>query len=1749
MYKRLLALALALTPALRAADETVGVTTPLATLEAGGPTAAVTALAFSPDAATLYSAGHDKVVRVWRRDPATGAFALDPAATLRVPIGPGRDGVLNVMAVSPDGAWVAASGLSVFPKASGFGTDGWINPPGELQPAMKRDRYAIWLFNSATRAVVTLRGHEETVQALAFVPGSAKPRLVSIGRGDSDRAGSVTGRVCVWDIGRNDGPVHQWNEPAIAVSPESPPPGLALEALRNGGTRVAAAWGDGILRVRELGPIGERGLIESADEPRGNRNEPARFTTSIVAAPGALLTGGYVNNAGYLRVWDSEPGQPPRQRAMMPLTQFDPANMTAARALLLVSSAPGRGLDHAALVLRTGAGANQPDSYRIALLDLKTRTFANVTFPIGRSAVAPVVAASPDGRHVAIVGDNRREIRVIPVGDLFAARAADGAVLRGEFGGAAEIAFATQGRADRLGLVFRDRDGDRVLDVANRTVTRGPGWTTVSPADAGWRVEWVAAAPRDFRWKGPRTSGTTRLGLNEKQIVTASAIVPPPRPDAEPVLAVAVWDTHYNESILGLYNVADGEELRRLNSHVAPVRSLAATPDGRLLASAGDDPTVCVWAVNGVAALANRNAVLPGVILKRDGRGVVVDSVEPGSSAVKTLATGDVIQSFAVEGRDAKPRTAANRSDFFNAIIGERPGTTIRLDIRRGDASLPVRVKLGRIADERKPLATVFVTRGPAPEWIAWSPNGFFDAGNRDTERFLGWHFNPAKVGEAVRFAGAAVYRRNMHKAGLLQPLFAQGNLTKALQILEPPVVVARPTLQVEMDGADLLSVDEAAPVLVRDPRVDLKLRVWGPAPEKNELDALTWRLDNGDVKRVALPATTGEPVSLPVDLQRRGIHRVTLAARTRETNPQTATKDVVLRYQPPPPRIVADGPADRRVTVTSDKFQWKATIERGRADQPVSVWWRKGNGTPQKGGVRVDQTVPLDEGENVLEMWAVNDGVNDDAKEFETARHSVVVVYQKVDAPTIAVSDVHPIGADGRDEPEVFGPSYKVGRRTVRVKGRISATQALTAAKFGDSTVKNLKPDSKEVAFNETVTLKQPGANTIELRAKTADSPEAIARLTFDYVPPLPTLTLTDPAPDRELVEGRDERNCDVSGTLSPPEGMTLATLPAYEVSLRVMHNDAPVLQDGQPEMVFPAERLADGKLSARLRIEPGDNRVEVSVRSQWRDPATVERHVRFAQPPKITRVAAAAPGAKPFSDVTADVSSGAKLTRVECNGREYPVEQVVSGGNGKWTVKIAELALTPGRNSISLSVNNAEGPCLAPGEAEVTFTPPKPPDPPRVELVNHPQGPTSDARFTARYVVRSTGGKVRRVELRRDAQVLAQAADPSQQESGADTYLANGELGPVTLRDGANRLTLVAVNDGGASEAAFDVSYMAVPEWLELDQPAATVPNAEFALTGRVRWTGVGREKELEQKVRSLRLYVNGGYQQQKPELRLAGANRIDFRIPAVLNQPTSNLLEVECPGLHPDAGSRQRLTVDCAHPRLEPRTLHLLFVAIHAHQSGRSLATRALDALYASQGPQGPRSTVFQHVRIHPVTAEEGVPTLSGYVRQEHVTKAIESIRRYSKPNDVALIYWLGTEEADAQGNLYLHTSQTRAGVPLPQTSIAVSSLLEFPNISNVPGACVILLDTTSVGGQPVALPRPSNRVALLRYAWSRQAKTVPGLMLALEEASRTRNVTSLLDLATQAEQPRPGDPKVENNLRELPALRTLVISRKP
>lgn len=1768
----------------------VGESTPIPCLETGGPAAAVTSLAFSPDGTTLYAAGYDKVVHVWRMDPNTKAYGLDQRATFRIPIGPGRDGVINVIAVSPDGSTLAVSGLGVYRGGSGFTQSGWIVPEATLTPEMRQDRALIYLFSTKTRALSLLRGHEEDVLALAFAPQRAgQPQLlVSVGRKPSDESGPSPGRICVWDVSKaasltdkgeltDHGPrLYDWKVANLGAVPGEPPPALAVRLTPEGNYRVATAWGDGKLRLKEFGPGGVVATPESVDEPLNSDGKPAQYTQALAAVGSQFVTGGYVKGKGYIQEWQDASGQSPKPTKNLALKAPSGAVAVLPRAIDLISSGNGRGLDHAAIVLRTPSARGAGQDYRLALLDLNSLRIVDRSDAdsfLGTWTRAPALATSADGRMLAVTGDQSRTIRVVAASDLFA-KTPKSQVLHGTASGATAIAFARKGQPPELGVVLRNSAGpisaiqadDVVLDASKRGLSAnavGQGWKLTSPSDLGWSVSLrpTGNATSEFQWAGPRSRGRAELRLKPTQIATAYALVPPRAPLTEPLLAVATWDAKISEPALLLLNATSAKPIRQLIGHSQTITSLAATADGRLLASTAEDQTACVWTLTDLPDIVGKHGALTGVVLKQRDKDLVVIQVDAGSSADGVLAVDDVVQSISFHGTDRKERNVTSQLDLLLAVRNEKPGDTVQLRLRRAGEEKTVSLKLDQGVDERKPLATLFVTRNAAPEWIAWTPLGPYDTGGRATERFLGWHFNPAKLGEPVRFAGADAYRERMYKPGLLKSLLASANVTDAIRALERAAALPRATIFCSVEGAGPVQFGDGATdqVLVHEPRAKLQLRVQGPSVERREIDSLTWRLDGGAVYPISLDNVTGDSLAQTIDLGARGIHRVQINLRTRETEAQSVTRDIAFRYQPPAPRVRIENLKEGQSTVREARLQFKGEVSPGVAGQKVKVNLRNGLSETTLSDLKFDQTITLVPGENVLELKATNDGALPGYEDSETTSRTFVVVFQPKEAPTISLSAVAAAGqADVRIEP---GRPTVVETKKVRIQGRVTAAEPLTAASVGEASVRGFRPNSiRDLAIDEEVTLK-PGEQDFVFKAKSANSDEAVARLKIAFRPQLPILTLTDPDPDLTLVEGKDAREIQVRGRLTPPEGITTSDWQQFEVVFRVSNLGKPVLQEGDNlSITLPSDRLTpEHGFTKKLVIQPGDNRIDVIVRNPWRQNVAAQRHVTYKRPPRIAAAISASPPAeRPFTTVSADVVSVTDLTRIECNGREYPVHDVARRvGDSDWKLTLAEIPLIVGPNPIQLVVSNRDGSCLQPGKVNVEYVQPKPKAPPQVDLINRPRGAVKNPQFTARFVVRSNGSRIRAIELRQESRVLMAAKSPNQENDGAGVYVAQGELGPMTLTEGANNLRLVAINDGGESETGFTISYMPIPEWIEIDRPVSPQPKASFALTGRVNWAEAVKAADVERKLKGLKVYVNSAYQEQEPTYRRVGENSMEFSVNVALNRAKDNVIEVQCPELRPEAGGRQRFTLDCTQPENEPRTLHLLVVAIrHTERdpTDKQLALRALSALQArGAGDRGLKSNVFQHVVMHPYVKDKPTQVLSGYVTCEHVRDALESIRRLAKPNDVAMIYWLGTEEVNEVGDLYLHTSESRPGRKLAHTSIALKEILNFPR--EVPGACALLLDTAASGSPPVENPPtvqlPSTRVAVMRYAWSTAGDTVPGLMLALEESSRQREATSFKDLASYAGQSLQKVRQVatwDDNLKEVPALADTVIIRR-
>jgi WD40 repeat protein len=134
---------------------------PILALDAGGHTAAVWKVLFTPNSKALISISNDKTIRVW--DIVTGESRV-----LRPPIGEGQVGMLYSAALSPKRKTLAVGGIG--------------NPADKLG--------TIYLISLDTEQIYqTLHGHESLIQALSF---SSDEKLLASGSHDN------TARI--WDL-------------------------------------------------------------------------------------------------------------------------------------------------------------------------------------------------------------------------------------------------------------------------------------------------------------------------------------------------------------------------------------------------------------------------------------------------------------------------------------------------------------------------------------------------------------------------------------------------------------------------------------------------------------------------------------------------------------------------------------------------------------------------------------------------------------------------------------------------------------------------------------------------------------------------------------------------------------------------------------------------------------------------------------------------------------------------------------------------------------------------------------------------------------------------------------------------------------------------------------------------------------------------------------------------------------------------------------------------------------------------------------------------------------------------------------------------------------------------------------------------------------------------------------------------------------------------------------------------------------
>ncbi len=1716
---------------------------PFLRVESGGHMAYVTAVAFAPDGKTLYSAGHDKVVRVWSLN-ANGRFELAPQ-TFRMPIGPGQEGIINALAVSPDGNWLAVGGMGAARDVAGFRQSGIVLPvAGGMTEAMWLDRGQIYLFNVRTGRVRLLREHEGSVVSLAFAPAydGKPPLLVSAARERDTETDKYKGLICVWDV---------QNEKMLDnrfVPDTEHRPGLAVRHTGPGlfDEHIAIAWGDGFLRMWDLSQRNQP-LLKIADLP---------FNTAIAYLPGQerFLTGGVYGNDGQLRWWDDvDQGRPQRANARQLIFESqNPDDFMLPQAFTFLPPGAARPNRVAVVVGRARKGEGIRD-YQLHVVDLNGGPPRVTKLWEGYDLPAPALAASPRDDFLAVAGETQTHgIRVFELPVAPGARALQ--VLRGAGMDFRRVVFATDARKG-LGLILRAAASeggtpsirtiertDLAFDFDKRTLASDPrdDWTIARPDLAGWTVavsqrkkegkpEDEKIIPASFVVKHGAEQMTVTLPAPEQ--IDYYAFLPPARGIPSPILAVASWDIKAHEPLLYLYRVDTGEPLRQFKGHVEHIRALAFSPDGRLLASAAEDQTVAVWSLTNLGKVFDRRGLIRGLSVKEDRQNetVVVAQVKADSPARGKVEEKDVVEALELPGHD-KPVAIKKPMDFYLTIFHQlKPRDRVGLRIR-GQAvmNLPV----GQGIDERKPLFSLFVksTRDGKPhEWIGWSPVGPYDASSAAAEQYLGWHFNTGDEQRPTTFAPADQYRKQYYKEGILKYLVAKGETAAAIDAWEKDrPAPARPVMTPFIDP-----IGPAAPrdaqgrVLVRRLPAILRLPVDNIDPD--EIASVQWRFDGGALQDFTGNDGSGEwNVDLPKQAWQRGPHRVDVVVRLRRDDRKEHTATLLLRYQPPPPVVrlapawientfggdaplpgLGEGQVLRLPEQSAPQVVLEGEASPGADGQNVTVTLAQAGKPPLTPPRRFKQTLELQPGENRIDLRASNQGALAGFEDAETTTWHLAVTYQPprvVLPPEIILSEVRPTDADAvavqPDQPVI------VRRRVVHLLGRITAAEMLTEVKRDGKDVAGFQGKSK-LDLDEELTL-QPGANKVELVARTEHSKPAQASVTIAYQPELPRLVVRKASP-QEVVEGVPRPQLQIEAGLAfPPDALPEAD---YQATLLLAGKEVPVA-------------IRDGKLAVRqnlagVDLKPGENLVQLRIGHRWHQSTTVDVLRLFVRrPPRIVsidRPEGADKGVqvdRPLVGIRARVQTAADLplTRAEVNERPAQIRRI-DREHGVWEVEADNVPLQEGDNKVTLQVWNPDGPALQPRVIAVNVKPARKLLPPVVRFTD-PVGttlivpvPSYEVKFTVQ-----SEDPPRIIELRRGDEVLFRG-DPARLPKDALGHYAISV--PVRLKTGPNPLEAIAINDGGEGRAVpVTLSYTPQPVHFEFNKVVSAeqpdqelkrqeqgkrlvfseAPGDKVIVRGSIVWPDE-TDPRLDQAT-EVRVWVNG-FQQRPVKLERRAdrkTRRRTFEAEVVLNQAQRNRVEFELPGLAQEAGGRREFLVSCAKPR-PPETWHVLVVGV-GDKDQAQLKDRVLKAVRSQPGARG----AFQVKLYGPLTEDVSPETVYAYLRR--IKRVIDSQAAQGSANDVLMVYYIGQEAVKAEGHFF--TTDISQGDPdLKRSGLSVQELRDS-FLANTLGARVVLLDVArepEAKDEVAAVDRVAqwsdkDRVGILRYSYqSGQTQTIP------------------------------------------------------
>ncbi len=1679
--------------------ETPGGDAPLLRIEAGGPVNAVSALAFSPNGQVLYAAGWDKVVNVWRL--VGDRFEHDAAATYRVPIGGGLDGALSALAISQDGRWLAVGGRSAKRGIAGQREHGTVFPGASMSEEMWLDEGVIYVFDTQTRQARTFRGHRGAVVSLTFVPQSKDQPPVLLSIASTRHEGELSAELFAWDVRESSllRKAGSYPEPAANGEatwkhfPQITPAFLPkLSAWRTGNSavdvRVAITWGSAEFGMR-IWDVGSGRMTMKGASDKAWYFLNTGWGERILTAGGNSQTGRVD-----IEAWTRPTGS---LRSLVRGQDSRPL-MTLPDGELAIAAASMTGTGQPVIV----GGDQQTKQTRLVVLSADGKSIASQK-PLWDGLYAAQMAVCPQGQHLALAHYGTGEIVVYRVAEL---DKPDAHPQRLHAAGTSFDHVTWMNSEDHIGLRLKRQNSsdELVFDLSTgAAVPLSPAWTP-DDNDNGWRVTPDVA---DTETTDLAMTVTSPAGQTQKIVVagnkgdsatelTAAAVCPASESVPIPLLIVAIHRRFEPE--LRIYNLVNGEWIRRLTGHTAVIGGISVTSDGRFAATVSHDHTVRVWQLSDLAEelgqhglIRDRNTLLE--LVNVEGK-ILADN------SVGGITAGSEITSVVRNG-EALPLQSAWR--VYEIAHLQHPGEALTLGVNTTDGPRALDVVLGQAIDDRKPLFSIYLLP-PSPgssragegwSWIGWSPLGPFDASGPEAERHLGWHFNSPSPEQLTQFADVAEYRDAFYTPELLRHLITFGSLP-APQALAPP----RLSLLITNAEGKVIDADLSEEVRVRDGRLSAILMMSGKFPLRL-VRKVAGHVTTANGQTLGVDAVSAGDAQWTFDLSNipwsRGRHQLTVQLTTGELEQRTFDEQLVLTFQPPPPQLrvetlparamQADLPLILKVTPASGTPA-RVVVLHGDAEwQTVTPRWEQVLQEPQS----ITRDLTLAPGFNRVTVIAENVGATYGLEGLETVQQTLEVHYapsREPVIPMITLSEIESAGAKVALGPGDAGITVDSAQVTVHGVVRCDDELSRVLLRLRDMEVEVAgasTPREKNLPFSvdKTVTL-APGLTTLTMIAESATQGRAERQIEITYRPELPAIinvrvepVVRDEAPQISppLVKDDPTTLClydllHESAVRIQAQIMAAASEHPFEVAMLI---------DGEPAAESSLQ-IENGTLQGTVTIPPGRHELKLQVSNAWQRVRTPwEQTVSYLRPPRILAVAAPATidhhelaGVILTIESPTELPMNAEGTEVSVNGNWQQVRGRVSRAAGnQWTMTLDPIPLDiEGLNHLEFVASNSEGRTLQPGTHHVIVTVPPLPRP---QIVVHRASATAQTALTTLEFTITSPSEVRDIRVTHNRSAVPSKPSLVSTEGESDRY----EL-PVTLIEGQNLFALTAVNSGGASDVIrHTVSYVPRPLLVHVDQlgglrPVRSDEIIQFpdALDASVAALSGSIEVSTDfDSRRAAQFWVNGFMQRAVEVNSLEGdPHRCPFEVNLFFNREQDNVVEVDLLDSAGDKSSMssRRFSVNCRRPG-QLQQMYLLIIGAAVQDDPGSMT------LYKQELEQRALAALQRRTNATPGnTALRTIVMTGADATSRKIDAALMSLRFGIQPasgrgeevgNSVLIIYYHGKEVRTGpdRRSFVLATSETWDD-PNAQADKALSSEELGRRLNQIHGAHLLFLD---------------------------------------------------------------------------------------